>query len=205
MSAANNFANRPADNATGNAAGNASKSNTGNAVNPSAAAGRPRGPGFRAIAWAYVACVALLALTGTMQMPIASRYRIVAVPGLGWLGDFWLTHKLHYVGAVGLLALAGYVGTLWLLEWRRVHGLSALGWARVALLALLLGTGAVRVLKNLPGVNFAPDPIMLVDWAHLGLALALGLLALARWGFKASYWAQAAARVRAPRRDAPVS
>lgn len=128
---------------------------------------------FAAWPWAYVACVSLLALTGTMQMPIASRYRIVAVPGLGWLGDFWLTHKLHYVGAIGLLALAGYVGTLWLLEWRRSHGLSALGWARVALLALLIGTGAVRVLKNLPGVNFAPDPIMLVDWAHLGLAVAL--------------------------------
>lgn len=193
MSAANSFANNAAPDTAGNASKNA------------AAAGRPRGPGFRVIAWAYIACVSLLALTGTMQMPIASRYRIVAVPGLGWLGDFWLTHKLHYVGAIGLLALAGFVGTLWLLEWRRAHGLSALGWARVALLALLIGTGAVRVLKNLPGVNFAPDPIMLVDWAHLGLAFALGLLALVRLGFKASYWAQAAARVRAPRRAAPVS
>lgn len=197
MSAAKDFANNFANNAASNTAGNASKS--------AAAACRPRGPGFRVIAWAYVACVALLALTGTMQMPIASRYRIVAVPGLGWLGDFWLTHKLHYVGAIGLLVLAGYVGTLWLLEWRRAHGLSALGWARVALLALLIGTGAVRVLKNLPGVNFAPDPIMLVDWAHLGLAVALGLLALVRRGFKASYWAGPAARGRAPRRDAPVS
>ena len=175
------------------------------AANNSLSKSPARGPGFRFIAWAYVACVSLLALTGTMQMPIASRYRIVAVPGLGWLGDFWLTHKLHYVGAIGLLVLAGYVGTLWLLEWRRAHGLSALGWARVGLLALLIGTGAVRVLKNLPGVNFAPDPIMLVDWAHLGLAVALGLLALARLGFKASYWAEAAGRGRAPRRDAPVS
>lgn len=193
MSAAKSFASR--------AAANASKANTGNA----AAAGRPRGSGFRVIAWAYVACVSLLALTGTMQMPIASRYRIVAVPGLGWLGDFWLTHKLHYVGAIGLLALAGYVGTLWLLEWRRAHGLSTLGWARVALLALLIGTGAVRVLKNLPGVNFAPDPIMLVDWAHLGLAFALGLLALVRLGFKASYWAGPVGALRRPRNGEPVS
>lgn len=193
MSAANNFEN----NAAPNTAGKASKS--------AAAACRPRGPGFRAMTWAYVACVSLLALTGTMQMPIASRYRIVAVPGLGWLGDFWLTHKLHYVGAIGLLALAGYVGTLWLLEWRRVHGLSALGWARVALLALLIGTGAVRVLKNLPGVNFAPDPIMLVDWAHLGLAFALGLLALVRLGFKASYWAGPVVALRRPRNGEPVS
>lgn len=197
MSGANSFANR--------AVNNASNRNKGNAVNSAPTAGRPRGPGFRSIAWAYVACVSLLALTGTMQMPIASRYRIVAVPGLGWLGDFWLTHKLHYVGAIGLLALAGYVGTLWLLEWRRTHGLSALGWARVALLALLIGTGAVRVLKNLPGVNFAPDPIMLVDWAHLGLAVALGLLALVRRGFKASYWAGPVVAEQRPRNGEPVS
>jgi len=157
------------------------------------------------VAWAYVFFVALLALTGTMQMPIASRYRIVAVPGLGWLGDFWLTHKLHYLGAIGLLLLVGYVVTCWALKWRREHSLSALGWARVGVLALLIATGAVRVLKNLPGVSFSPDPIMLVDWAHLGLALALGLLALSRLVFKGSYWAGRLGAATPPRSGGPVS
>lgn len=137
-------------------------------------------PVSRRVALAYVFFVALLALTGTMQMPIASRYRIVAVPGLGWLGDFWLTHKLHYVGAVGLLTLVGYLATRWLLEWRREYALSPLGWARVGIVALLVLTGAVRVLKNLPSVSFSPTPTMLVDWLHLGLAFLLGLVALAR-------------------------
>ncbi len=163
-------------------------------------------PVSRLVAWFYVACVALLALTGTMQMPIASRYRIVAVPGLGWLGDFWLTHKLHYLGAALLLFLTAYVVTRWALEWRRTHALTALGWTRAAVLGLLIVTGAVRVLKNLHGVNFSPQPVMLVDWAHLGLAFLLGGLALWRKLSGGTYWAQARALVRPEsRRGAPVS
>ena len=155
-------------------------------------------PVSRRVALAYVFFVSLLALTGTMQMPIASRYRIVAVPGLAWLGDFWLTHKLHYVGAVGLLLLVGYLTTRWVLEWQREYALSTLGWARVAVIGLLVATGAARVLKNLPSVSFAPTPTMLVDWLHLGLAFLLGLIALARLALRASYWAkpQAEASVR---------
>ncbi|MBI5520580.1 MAG: hypothetical protein HY916_11045 [Desulfovibrio sp.] len=165
-------------------------------------------PVSRRVGWAYVVFVALLAVTGTMQMPIASRYRIVAVPGLGWLGDFWLTHKLHYVGAVGLLVLGSYVATRWLLEWRRGHALSAFGWTRAGILLLLVATGAVRVLKNLPSVSFSPTPTMLVDWAHLGLAFLLGLVALARLAFRASYWTRPTPdrpAASAPRRGAPVS
>jgi hypothetical protein len=138
-------------------------------------------------------------------VPIASRYRIVAVPGLGWLGDFWLTHKLHYLGAAVLLFLTAYVATAgrWSgaapcaygpgLDARRHNG-------------LLIATGAVRVLKNLHGVNFSPQPVMLVDWAHLGLAFLLGGLALWRKLSGGTYWAQARALVRPEsRRGAPVS
>lgn len=145
-----------------------------------------RPPVSRRMSWAYGLIVTLLAVTGTMQMPIASRYHIVAVPGLGWLGDFWLTHRLHYLGAAMLLVLVSYLLTRWVLEWRQDHALTAFGLARAALLAGLIATGAVRVLKNLPDVSFAPWPTMLVDWAHLGLAFGLGLLALARLGARAS-------------------
>ncbi|MDP3427268.1 MAG: 4Fe-4S ferredoxin [Humidesulfovibrio sp.] len=141
----------------------------------------------RRLAWFYVLVVTLLAVSGTMQMPIASRYHIVAVPGLAWLGDFWLTHKLHYLGAILLLALVSYLATCWALEWRRSHALTAFGLARAALVAGLILTGALRVLKNLPNVSFSPEPIMLIDWTHLALAFLLGLLALARLGAKGSY------------------
>ncbi|MBU1041635.1 MAG: 4Fe-4S ferredoxin [Proteobacteria bacterium] len=141
----------------------------------------------RRLAWVYILVVTLLAVSGTMQMPIASRYRIVAVPGLGWLGNFWLTHKLHYLGASLLLVLVGDLATRWMLEWRRSHVLTPFGLTRAALVAGLILTGAVRVLKNLPNVSFSPEPIMLIDWTHLALAFLLGLLALARRWTKASY------------------
>jgi hypothetical protein len=151
-------------------------------------------PISRRVALSYVFFVSLLSLTGLMQLPIASRYHIAAVPGLAWLGDFLFTHRLHYVGAVGLLFLAGYLATRWVLEWRREYALSALGWTRAGILGLLLVTGALRVLKNLPMVSFSPQPTMLLDWTHLGLALLLGLVALLRLLFRASYWDGAAPR-----------
>lgn len=164
-------------------------------------------PVSRRVALSYIFFMTLLAVTGTMQMPIASRYRIVAVPGLAWLGDFWLTHKLHYVGAIGLLVLTGYLCTRWVLEWRREHALSAWGLLRAALIGLLILTGAVRVLKNLPSVSFSPTPTMLVDWAHLGLAFLLGLVALLRLAARGSYWAAAPrpSSSRGGRRGGPVS
>ena len=143
-------------------------------------------PVTRRMSWAYVLVLTLLAITGVMQMPIASRYRIVAVPGLAWLGDFWLTHRLHYLGAILLLALCSYLATRWTLEWRRSYALTGFGLVRAGLLAGLIATGAVRVLKNLPNVSFSPTPTMLVDWTHLGLAVLLGLLALVRLTAKAS-------------------
>jgi|GEM_PF-1341209 len=145
-------------------------------------------PVSRRVAYSYMVLVALLALTGVMQMPIASRYRITTVPYLGWLGDFWLTHKLHAAGAVGLLFLCGYVATRWLLEWRRDHALSAFGWARATVVLCIIVTGGLRVLKNLPSVSFPPHPTMLLDWTHLGLPVLLGGLALLRRALHGANW-----------------
>ncbi len=151
-------------------------------------------PATRRVAWAYGLSVALLGLTGTTQMPIAKRYRIAEIPGLAWLGDFWLTHRLHYLAAAVLLFVATYALTRWVLEWRQDWELTALGRARALVLAALVATGAVRVLKNLPEVSFSPTPIMLVDWAHLGLAFALGLIALARVSLRGAYARRVAGR-----------
>ncbi|MEF2144877.1 MAG: hypothetical protein V3573_05480 [Desulfovibrionaceae bacterium] len=127
----------------------------------------------------YTFLATMLAVTGLAQMPIFKRYYIADLPGLGWLADFYLTHKLHYMGAALLLGLFSYVTVRWLRQWNRELRLTALGGLRVALLVGIVLTGAMRMYKNQPGVSFDPLTTMIVDWTHLGLAVLLGLAALA--------------------------
>ncbi|MCF8061035.1 MAG: FeS-binding protein [Deltaproteobacteria bacterium] len=112
-----------------------------------------------------------MAFTGLGQMPIFKRYYIADIPGLGWSADFFLTHLLHYLGAILVLALFGYMAAEYALSIRKRYVLTGAGWIRVLLLAGIVGTGVVRVLKNLPDVSFSPAFTMLVDIAHLGLMM----------------------------------
>lgn len=122
--------------------------------------------------------VAALAVTGASQMPIFKRYYIAEVPGLGWTAKYYLTHKLHYVGAIGMLFLAGCLLSMHFGQWRRRYQLRPWAWPRLGLIAVVLLTGVVRVLKNLPGVTFEPTTVMIVDWAHLLATVLWGILAL---------------------------
>ncbi|MFP5238949.1 MAG: FeS-binding protein [Acidobacteriota bacterium] len=121
--------------------------------------------------WIYRAAMAVLAVSGVAQMPVFKRYGIASIPGLGWTADYFFTHRLHY-GAAALLLF-------WLARRLLLGGPAALGRARLALLGALVLTGAIRVLKNLPEVDFSPLTVMLVDWTHLAAAMAIGLAALA--------------------------
>ena len=112
-----------------------------------------------------------MAFTGLGQMPIFKRYYIADIPGLGWTADFFLTHLLHYLGAVLILELFRYMAAEYALSIRKRYALTAAGWVRVLLLAGIVGTGVVRVLKNLPDVTFSPAFTMFVDVAHLGLMM----------------------------------
>jgi len=121
------------------------------------------------------AAAALLALTGFMQMPIAKRYYIADIPLMGWLGDFYLTHWLHYLGATVFLALAAYgTATFVLTRHRRLTA-----WGRIgsAVLAGLVLTGAALVVRNLVGVVLAPALIIALDLSHLMLGMALVVVA----------------------------
>jgi hypothetical protein len=119
-----------------------------------------------------------MAFTGLGQMPIFKRYYIADIPGLGWSADFFFTHTLHYLGAGLVLALFGYAVADYLLSIRRRYALTGAGWTRVLVLAGIVGTGAVRVLKNLPDVTFSPGFTMFVDIAHLGLMMLFLVAAL---------------------------
>lgn len=137
----------------------------------------------------YIAFVTALTLTGFMQMPLAKRYYITAIPGLAWTGDFFFVHKVHYVLAAGLLFLLGVVCINWFLHWQERIRLTALGKARVALMAGVVISGAFRVYRNLPGVTLDPDLVMLIEWVHFGFVMVLGGVALAALIKKASAYA----------------
>lgn len=126
----------------------------------------------------FAATVTLLAFTGFGQMPLYGRYSLTSVPGLGWAGDFYFTHLLHYGGAAVLMGLMGYACVHFMGLFARRSRLTPSGWLRLALYAGVVATGVLRVLKNQPNIFFSPMTVLAVDWAHLGLAMLLGVTAL---------------------------
>ena len=133
----------------------------------------------RLVRWLFVLSFVVMAFSGFGQMPIFKRYYIADIPGMGWAADFYLTHTIHYLGAVFLLGFFAYLITEYLLSDRRRFRLTAAGIVRSLLLAGLVVTGIVRVLKNLPDVTFSPGLTMFVDIAHLGFMMIFLLAALA--------------------------
>lgn len=130
-----------------------------------------------------LAAMTLLALTGMAQMPIFKRYYIADIPGLGWLAAFYTTHKIHYMAAAVFLALLFWMATVYLLNYRKTWRPTAIGWVRLAILAVIIMTGVLRTVKNMPDHGFSPVTVMLVDWTHLAAAMLLGVTAiLARVG-----------------------
>lgn len=121
-----------------------------------------------------------LALTGMGQMPIFSRYYIADVPGLGWLGNYRMTAGLHLALGAVLLGVLTRMATTWLTAGRRRPGLTPAGWQRVVLYGALAATGFARVLQNGTWPLLDPLQVRYLDWAHLGLAMALLAFAVLR-------------------------
>jgi hypothetical protein len=131
-----------------------------------------------------------LGLTGVAQMPIFSRYYIADIPGFGWLGDFVVTHVMHYVLAIVFLFLVFRFAATFFLVRRRDHPLTASGAVRTAIYAALAVTGVVRVVKNVPGVYLGEWTVLAVDWTHLFLAMVLlGAALWAGWSGRKAYLA----------------
>lgn len=140
------------------------------------ASGPASGPASRAGRWAFGLSVAVLAVSGMAQMPIFKRYGIADVPGLGWTADFYVTHLMHYAAAAVLLFLLSRAALLHLAERRPLGGGGRL---MAGLWIGLAATGLARVVKNLPAWDLGPVLTKYTDWTHLGLAILLGMAALA--------------------------
>jgi hypothetical protein len=125
----------------------------------------------RTVRYVYLITVFLLTLTGFGQMPIFKRYYIADIPGLGWLAQFYVTHYIHYLAAIIILALVAYMAIDYLILQRKHLRLTASGYVRGAILAGILASGLLLVIRNLAGSRLAPQFIILLDLAHLGLVI----------------------------------
>ena len=123
------------------------------------------------VRYVYLITVFLLTLTGFGQMPIFKRYYIADIPGFGWLAQFYVTHYIHYLAAILILALVAYMIVDYLILQKRHLRLTASGYARGAILAGILLSGILLVIRNLAESQLEPRFIIFLDLAHLGLVM----------------------------------
>jgi hypothetical protein len=138
---------------------------------------RPPWQQSRLLTTGYLLTVFMLALSGFAQMPIFKRYYIADIPGLGWLAQFYVTHLIHYIGAAILLGLAAYFITRYFLQ-RAMIRLTVSGYLRLFLMAGIILTGILRVIKNFPGYYLSSGMIILLDLCHVALVVFFLLAAL---------------------------
>ena len=119
----------------------------------------------------YILLFTVLAFTGFGQMPIFKRYYISDIPGMGWSADFYVTHYIHYIGAILLLGLVAYCILDYFFSGRREFSLTGSAYVRILLLGGIVITGIFRVLKNLPDVVFSPGFTLFIDISHLGFMM----------------------------------
>lgn len=136
----------------------------------------------------YSALIFFLTLTGFAQMPIFKRYYIADIPGLGWLNQFYVTHYMHYLGAIVFFAFTAYILAIHFME--KKTKISTSGYVRAAILGGITITGIFLVLRNFPGYRYSPNFIVFLDLVHLGLVMVLLSVSLYCAGFKKK-WALA--------------
>ena len=130
------------------------------------------------VRWIYLTTTFFLVLSGFGQMPIFKRYYIADIPGLGWLAEFFVTHYIHYLGAIVLLALIAYIAVDYLILKRNARRMTASGYIRLVLLTGILVSGGLLVIRNLTGTNFSPEFIIFLDIIHLGLVVVFLVVSL---------------------------
>ncbi len=123
--------------------------------------------------YVYALSLLFLTLSGFGQMPIFKRYYVADIPGLGWLAQFYVTHHMHYISAMVLLALVFYILVDYALLSSTRFILTRSGAVKAILVFVLVLSGVLMVIKNLEGVFFPHNMIISLDLVHLGSGMGL--------------------------------
>jgi hypothetical protein len=121
----------------------------------------------RPMRWAYIILLAVLVFTGFGQMPIFERYYVTSIPGLAWSGNFLYTINLHFVASALLIALLTY--HILILAARGALRPPRRGtvWVRSILLALIIGSGFILIVRNISGVTIPAGLAVAASFAHI--------------------------------------
>ena len=121
----------------------------------------------------YLITVFFLTLTGFGNMPIFKRYYIADIPGLGWLAEYYITLYIHYLFAILLIGITTFLIIDYLLTKRKSIKITLSGYIRGGVVAGLITTGILLVLRNLELSGFAPGFIIFLYLCHLTLVMVL--------------------------------
>jgi hypothetical protein len=126
---------------------------------------------MKGLKWIYIPVLIAMGFTGFGQMPIFKRYYLADIPGMAWAADFYMTHTLHYLGAILLLGIIAYAILDFFLTGRKQYTLTVSAYIRIVILSGIVITGIFRVFKNLPDVVFSPGFTLFIDISHLGFMM----------------------------------
>lgn len=125
----------------------------------------------RAISGLYKVALFVMVFTGFGQMPLYKRYYISDIPGMAWTADFYVTHTIHYIGAIFLLGFFAYMIVDYFFLGKKEFKLTYSAWIRIALMGGIVVTGIFRVFKNMPDVVFSPGFTFFIDLSHIGFMM----------------------------------
>jgi len=123
----------------------------------------------------YFITLFFITLSGFAQMPIFKRYYIADIPGLGWLAQFYITHRIHYIFAVIFLVFVTYALVDFFIGKTNSKKIMP-AYAKGGIIAGLVITGSLMMVKNFSGTPFSSGVIIFLDISHL--LFCMGLLFL---------------------------
>jgi len=126
--------------------------------------------------WLLMITITALTISGFGQMPIFKRYYIADIPGLAWTADYYITHNIHYTGAVILLALSAYLLTVYFLFQKKNFYITRPGFLLIFSLSGLIFSGILKVISNQKGIYFGKTTLISLDLIHTILTFILLIL-----------------------------
>ena len=131
------------------------------------------------IKWTFLVALGISIFTGFGNMPLWGRFYVSDIPGLGWSANFFVNIYVHYLSGGVLLAIATYAIIQY--NQRRVTDarLSKAGVLRAVVFGLVLVSGALSAIKNLPAINLPLAGLMTLVFLHLGAVMVYIFISLA--------------------------